>query len=279
MTGSGTQTDPYIVSEYKDFISAIKQSGIYIKCEKNVLWDMNNIDPTGDKYHNTEINVKCREIDGNGAIILNLCSKLNGEIFDIGGYNLIMKNLKFRNLRLTNNTRLIYSYTKSFNVNDCEFTGYLSNGSKILEILGSSSAYCTLHCRRNLFVLDVFSESWIIPNCNSYSNAKYDDCVFLINGNYTQADNTHYDAIAFYNCYFDGLFPMKAIRYQGDCNVINAGIQPNCDFSDVEALTVINSDKCEDINSLSLSSYIILATTEQLKDSVFLRNNNFPAPI
>jgi hypothetical protein len=279
MTGTGTQTDPYIISEYSEFMSAIVMSGAYIKCADNTVWDMNEIDPTGEIYHNTNRTVNFKQIDGNGAIIKNFYSMFDGGIFEIKTSGAVIKNLKFHNLSLLNHTELFYSYCYTYTVQNCEFTGIVSNSSDVLSILGTNGSYCTLNSKQNLFVLDIFNEGHIITTGNGYTSINYTNCAFIIGGNYTTHDNSYYDRTTITNCYFEGILPMKVFRCGGNYNVINANIQQGCDLSRMTALTVVNTDKCDDIDSLQVSIKIIKATSKEMKDPVFLRNNGFPVPI
>ena len=49
MTGTGTQTDPYMVSDWEEFVTAVGKTDVYVECSKNAVWDMNNIAPDGIK--------------------------------------------------------------------------------------------------------------------------------------------------------------------------------------------------------------------------------------
>ena len=48
MTGTGTQTDPYIVDNWADFVTALGTSGAYVSFpEVGGVLDMNDIAPEG----------------------------------------------------------------------------------------------------------------------------------------------------------------------------------------------------------------------------------------
>lgn len=68
MTGTGTQSAPYIVDTWEDFVTAIGTSGAYVKVADDTIWDMNSIAPEGIE----RIYCTCAELDGNNAVIQNL---------------------------------------------------------------------------------------------------------------------------------------------------------------------------------------------------------------
>lgn len=61
LTGTGTQTDPYIVDTWEDFCTAVSTLGAYVEVKPNTVWDFNEIAPTGLP----ETTIKCIQINGN----------------------------------------------------------------------------------------------------------------------------------------------------------------------------------------------------------------------
>ena len=69
MTGTGTQSDPYVPSTWAEFVTAIGTQGAYVSLTEGTIWDMNDIAPEGIS---SEITVAAYRVDGNGAEIRNL---------------------------------------------------------------------------------------------------------------------------------------------------------------------------------------------------------------
>ena len=75
MTGSGTQTDPYIVDSWAEFESVVTKSGVIIKFNpdaENKIIDMNEIYPEGCPSYS----IGSSKIYGNGWEIQNLYLKM-----------------------------------------------------------------------------------------------------------------------------------------------------------------------------------------------------------
>lgn len=78
MTGTGTETDPFVISAkdtpqqiWADFIQAIGTSSAYVQCPKNYQLDMNKVAPEG---WNTPTRWRAKHVYGNGFTICSLHS-------------------------------------------------------------------------------------------------------------------------------------------------------------------------------------------------------------
>ena len=62
VTGTGTQSDPYIVDNVDDFIETVGMVDVYIKLKNDINFNVGN-------YYNTDssINIRCKELDGGGV--------------------------------------------------------------------------------------------------------------------------------------------------------------------------------------------------------------------
>ena len=71
MTGTGTQTDPYIVDNWHDLLEKMQEYDVYIELDpnnKNKIIDMNTVAPSGIG----NISIKFKKLNGNGWTIKNI---------------------------------------------------------------------------------------------------------------------------------------------------------------------------------------------------------------
>lgn len=270
MTGTGTQADPYIVSEYTEFLTAIQTSGVYVKCADNTVWDMNIIDPTGEKYHNSSKSINCAELDGNGATIWNLHSAISGSATLFSIDRAIIKNLKFYNMNLTNGATFFRANSYYAQIINCYFTGML--GEQAILFWSSGSQYNPISVSKSLVSVELYGNSKLVNGVYSFDNNLIEVSFVSNNYSYSQA-SFRYLA----NCWFTGILPFNQISSSnGNYNVINANTAKDLNVG-LTGTYVLNTDRCEDINSLTTSNNAILVTTEQLKDAEYLRSQGFPA--
>lgn len=278
MTGTGTQTDPYIVSEYAEFITAITTSDVYVKCADNTVWDMNEIDPTGEKYHNSNKSFNCTELDGNGAIINNLYSTISGgnTLFLVD--NAVIKNLKFYNMNLTNGAAFFKVSSYYAQVSNCQFTGLL--GEHAVLFWSSGSQYNPISVSESLISVELYGASKIVNGVYSFDNNLIE--VSFISDNYT------YSQVSFrylQSCWFKGIFPFGRLTSGvnvsssgGNYNVIDAEIRSEQLSLSLNGTYVINTDKYNYDLPLTTYNNAILATEEQMRDPAYLRSKGFPVP-
>lgn len=270
MTGTGTQADPYIVSEYTEFLTAIQTSGVYVKCADNTVWDMNIIDPTGEKYHNSGKSIYCTELDGNGAIINNLHTAISGSVSLFNIDRAIIKNLKFYNMNLTNGATFFRVNSYYAQITDCYFTGML--GEQAILFWSSGSQYNAISISKSLISIELYGNSKLANGVYRFEDSVINIPFVSSNYSYNQAS-----FIYLANCWFTGILPFNQISSSGgNYNVINANTIKDLNVS-LTNTYVINTDRCEDISSLITSNNAILVATEQLKDAEYLRSQGFPA--
>lgn len=113
MTGTGTQTDPYIVSTWEDFVTAIGTKQAYVEFPENTIIDMNDIIPEGI---GEMIDIKCTQFDAKGGEIKNLFFKHGGRfLIQHDGWDTYIKNLKLINMRADDEGFRFFSYGKMQN--------------------------------------------------------------------------------------------------------------------------------------------------------------------
>lgn len=69
MTGTGTQSDPYITPTWEDFCTAMNSSGVYISIPEGTEWDFNDIAPEGAS---TPFTGSGNTVYGNGSSLRNI---------------------------------------------------------------------------------------------------------------------------------------------------------------------------------------------------------------
>ena len=92
MTGTGTQTDPYIVSTWDEFLAAIAQDGVYVNLAETYTWNLDEI--YADSVIPSEIPIGYNTIvDGKDSVVTS--SKVNFNTCDFSGTRATIKNLYF----------------------------------------------------------------------------------------------------------------------------------------------------------------------------------------
>lgn len=145
-TGTGTQADPYIVSSWADFKTAIAASGAYVSLDPDAsskVIDLNGSDtnPVTDR-----LDFNCASLEGNGWRIRNLYfSSTADHLLNSGtSCNHEIKNLHFDNLVCNNGAKSLLCMPKS-TLTACSFTGvkYIATGCYPIAA-GSTSYSCTI---------------------------------------------------------------------------------------------------------------------------------------
>lgn len=162
MTGTGTQNDPYIVSTWPDFVTAVGTAGAYVEVAPETVWDMNEIAPLGAGT----VSINCAEINGNGAVIkaANITSdllqfghsctvrRLNILDFDgkaivmrvSGGATATLKKCSVTGIFNAVNSSVFYSDSGQivFTADEPEYPGEKELGSMIDIISNNGSGIC-----------------------------------------------------------------------------------------------------------------------------------------
>lgn len=173
MTGTGTQNDPYIVSTWPDFVTAVGTAGAYVEVAPETVWDMNEIAPLGAGT----VSINCAEINGNGAVIkaANITSdllqfghsctvrRLNILDFDgkaivmrvSGGATATLKKCSVTGIFNAVNSSIFYSDSGQivFTADEPEYPGEKELGSMIDVIVNNGSGLCGAYYGGSALVL------------------------------------------------------------------------------------------------------------------------------
>lgn len=98
MTGTGTAADPYIPANWGELVTAAETADVYIRFAAGTQWDMNEQYPEDTPG----INLRCMEIDFNGAVIKNLRkSAYSLFAYSATGHDVLLKNGVFSSMYIT----------------------------------------------------------------------------------------------------------------------------------------------------------------------------------
>ena len=268
MTGTGTQSDPYIPSDWAELVTAAGEGEKYVKLPDGALWDLNDVYPEGAPT----VEMYCNEIDGNGAEIRNV--RCLGAVFAPGSYclhNITIKNLKVINCYLTNAT-FFSGRTNSYirlSLEDCEAAAELYGNSPFFDIDGcsisadQSSFRCHFAGNSRLNTADSGTLTLSNSRIDFTGESSAGGIIYYpvlnsslitgeISGNSSYAVFADSSDASYIDCTFDGF---SSVSY--------GGIKP----------VVINTDKT---GSATVSSSFIQASSLQIRDIDWLHSHGFP---
>lgn len=286
MTGTGTQTDPYIVDSWAEFESVVTKSGVIIKFNpdaENKVIDMNEIYPEGCPSYNVG---SFSNIYGNSWEIRNLY--LKNSVFYGGA--ITINGFKFTNFRHESSQAFLqgrFGYRSLFEKNI--FSG-ITNSTGFLTPLVSGGDYGT--------VIDCYN--------NSFDLIISDDITFQL-ADYIKAESTKKD-VMFNNIKIQltGNSKINPNGLFGECNHhnfannrINVIANVGCDFpivkessgfsgnvilgSNTGTIRPLSSGTCSGVNIYNsdtlnytgTDSRFKGCTTEQLRSAEYLQSIGF----
>lgn len=268
ITGTGTSSDPYVVTTWAELASKTSETGVYIKLGSNI--DMNTEYPEG---LTSGLTVNCAQIDGDGKTVKNLYLK-SGSLITCSGRNSTWENTQLLNWAIGdgNNAASITansSTSGTYTFNQCKLSGRLNGGSgaSYLAKSGRIKFYrCSLNMRMtaNTSTIDM-SGDW--RNCCTmeYCNVNFSG----------ETDKTL--NIVLVNSYIKGSLAsatLTATRYPDGqvstysvLDITAAAYTANSETN----LVLANSEKCS-----SIGQYLTSVTTAQLTNATYLYSIGFP---
>ncbi len=255
MTGTGTQTDPYIVDNWTDFASVASSSEKYIKfADGGGVIDMNDEAPNGISYSV----ISSSYVDGNGWIIKNLYNKNNS--FTTGGS---ISNISF--LNVYSESEFIYNTS----LYKCVVSGKF--GSEFF------STYYKKSVDRCSFNIICFGTNGYLTNTHNIGGeyAVFNHCKINISNASSYYKKFRY--ANFYNCAFTGetnqtetLFDSNNLYY----SVLDVEA-PDIDvlLSNASSICIANTEKAPNMRALGNWRGV---TTAQMSDAEYLASIGFP---
>lgn len=262
MTGTGTQADPYIVSTWEDFVTAIGTEQAYVEFPENTIIDMNNVVPEGI---GEMIYIKCTQFDAKGGEIKNLFFKTGGRfLIQNSNWNTYIKNLKLINMRADDTGFRFFTYGEMRN---CVISG--SFGGEDMFDLSS-----------NRFVLESCSVNAQLQSGTKFTTSYWNDERSLnVNNSIINLSGTVRSdggTLVLSNSLLQGKIPTNYF-YTLYNSLIDCGVPANTSISGHGTSGdkgYINSSKFEE--GVTTSNQYILVTNGQLQDTNYLFDIGFP---
>lgn len=262
MTGTGTQADPYIVSIWEDFVTAIGTEQAYVEFPENTIIDMNNVVPEGI---GEMIYIECTQFDAKGGEIKNLFFKTGGRfLIQNSNWNTYIKNLKLINMRADDTGFRFFTYGEMRN---CVISG--SFGGEDMFDLSS-----------NRFVLESCSVNAQLQSGTKFTTSYWNDERSLnVNNSIINLSGTVRSdggTLVLSNSLLQGKIPTNYF-YTLYNSLIDCGVPANTSISGHGTSGdkgYINSSKFEE--GVTTSNQYILVTNGQLQDTNYLFDIGFP---
>ena len=302
MTGTGTQNDPYIISDWNDFITAVGTSNAYVEFPKNLVHtsdtnvdpnklytDANgviqtNVQPTdlANLYENTFV------LDANDYAPEGLTARIEFNCASINGYGGYIKNLAARNIDFMFHTDTV----SQGSINGIAFLNIYCEDSHFIYMSNSSGMVSVY------FTKCIFSGRFINTKQDSY----YIKAIFCGNSMSFTSCSFNFEIIGYWqfiSTYSSSPFTYCRIYIDSDVStpkfiVINcyilgesdSGIYlvDNSDHTVVNVTTSTIYGSAADICLINTDSYsgtisssrCVGVTTAQLKDAEYLASLGFP---
>lgn len=303
MTGTGTQNDPYIISDWNDFITAVGTSNAYVEFPKNLVHtsdtnvdpnklytDANgviqtNVQPTdlANLYENTfvldandyapdglssPISIVCASLNGYGGTIKNLASS-SASIIETYSF-VSFTGIAFLNVRCTNAYFFVSDRNNGWGtVSKCIFTGRMGGESTCRFIWASLVHFVSCAFNVQLYGSSNFAEN----NEGRYDWLVFNYCRINTEDHRTGSTYAHTYTISNsiwtgnYNYYISATMnPYDYTVYDLEC----ASIQGN--NSAVTKYIFVNSEKCANTNGVAV-------TTAELQSASALAAKGFPIQV
>ncbi len=268
-SGSGTQTDPYIVDTWEDFKYYSTYRNCYVVLDPNAenkVIDLNDTEDRGGMKSSLNIYAY---VDGSGWEIRNYVAK-NGYYITFHPDNVkrLCKNLHFRNI-IGMQERVFYG---SFHFEDCSFSGLMLNDATLFRSVltaGGTFNRCGMHL-----------QLWGSSTHAVLSNQQMTNCHIHLEGRAPVSIITPNTLTCLQDCLLTG-----ALRLDGGTLVLSGAPQ---DRNTVTAMAVTGTGTVDltanaeevcivDTNLLDTSLTVNLTgtnrlglTTEQMQDPVYL---------
>lgn len=305
MTGTGTQSDPYIVSDWEELVTACNSTNNYIVCESGIEVDFNDIYPNGYTQGDTAYSLRFNTLIGNGLKLKNLLSSDDTPSLaqPLNFVGTTLRDIHVRNFVNENSgtSGLLYFYVN--NIYDCTFE---------LAVYASSSAYKALIYQGSDYKNYRNCSFFILCNGNSglfygvgYTPRLYNCLIHYENDDKTNiisaSDNHHYDLYKKNNCLIEG---NVKCRINTNSNRIYLPGSAGASFSDSDFLTysiynvttnipdgykdytlylensgaisLVNIDKIDISNYGQRGTNVQFLTDEQMKNPTYIAGLGFP---
>ncbi len=270
MTGTGTQTDPYIVDTWSDFVTAAGEKSAYVNIAENTVWDMNDILPHG---LTSAVNIQCKEIEGNFAEIRNLVKK-SASILTTNNGALNIYRLNFINTTETSSGVWFQNSGSSgpMTFYNCAITGMLTRSK-----LGSNK-YNSWHIRFKNDETHGCNINLRFSGSSDMGDCLFENSLITLSGK-SSVTGANFEYLE--NCCIQGESPWDTVTIKSTAaNIYDMkigklyGYNGLSNSSSAHKQNIVNNDKVasqgDNVKNLTL------VTEVQLHDAEYLRSVGFP---
>ena len=261
MTGNGTQDNPYVPENWDELKQAAETADAYIQLPSDTYWGLANVGVGG-------INLRCYEIDGNGAIInkLRLTTPI---LFSLAttSHDVTIKNLNILNAYVANAgvfwcVSSSWVYHNQIQLRNFVFTGGLYN-SQLWNC--DNQGVTTNRCLFSLYL----NNSTLAVNENQINNT-----AFLIDGTVSSRINVPFFNSSEIKGDISGVSPTELI-VAGQLSIIDADLENYVAVSEhgSNPSVLLNTDR---IGTAVIQGNFIEATSTQMQDVEWLNQHGFP---
>lgn len=285
MTGTGTQTDPYIVDNLSDLLSAISNARAYVALDPNSANKVIDFNDNPKWYTKTPFVFACKYLNGNGWSIRNV----------------MVKNCNFLQLAPTTyttieNLNIESAYILSTNTGSDIFVLSAPNSdtgsskltlknckiSAVLDALLSNISFSYVR-RADMFAYNCSFNVTLKNNAVINSTNIWENCNIIVNGNSSRSTPLSFNALD--TCKISGslictyiLDSEIALASSSSYNVIDLELigKNNADISIRNyGKTLVNTDKLKGFNNINLSDSTCGVTSSQMIDADYLNSIGF----
>ena len=285
MTGTGTQTDPYIVDNLSDLLSAISNAGAYVALDQNSANKVIDFNDDPKWYTKTPFVFACKYLNGNGWSIRNV----------------MVKNCNFLQLAPTTyttieNLNIESAYILSTNTNGNIYVLSVPNSdtgsskltlknckiSAVLDALSGNISFSYVR-RADMFAYNCSFNVTLKNNAVINSTNIWENCNIIVNGNSSQGTPLSFNVLD--TCKISGSLIcthfstlVVTLTSSSSYNVIDFELigKSNTDISIRNyGKTLVNTDKLKGFNNINLSDSTCGVTSSQMIDADYLNSIGF----
>lgn len=208
MTGTGTQADPYIVSTWEEFKTAVDTINVYVALDPSATSKVMDANDAKINPFSTSVRFQCDGIEGNGWTIRNLYFNGTGSSMISNLQTCTINNLYFENIVCNNGTSPFLSAPKA-TFTGCSFSGVKYTTSQTAALAaGSSTGYHGIF-NNCTFAFKVVGES---AGC-LFSYCDFKECNFNIISSTNPASGTR--CVLFSTCTLENSLLRGSIVLKG----------------------------------------------------------------
>lgn len=280
MTGTGTQTDPFVPTIWDDFVTAVGTPGAYVAFpEGGGVIDMSGYGFFNAGTNNHAVTIGCASIEGNGWKIRGLSWQTGGmfkKSSNLWEGDTTISNLHFTDFYgLTADTFFSNSSSVNTTFMQCTFAGIIDDTELLYCYYGD------LSFDRCSFAIELKNNSDF--GVSSYRDHYYYNCNIKITGTTSTTDEV-LQAVDFEFCYLSGEVKLtnagstailKVDATAGNYSIVDISVDAAGSVSvDNDGGTIVNKDKIN-ASSINITDTTFAVTEDQLHDAEYLNSIGF----